>query len=194
MRSAFLSGRHEQVRSANVNELYALAVGGDKKAEGSLLENLSARFMYLTKQRVRDEADCQELVQESLMVVAKKYGDIEVEVSFAAWAYRIIELRILMYYRDKGRRAERMNQLTDEIQAHPAAVSDPGLRASLLDCLRKLHRVNRKHARIVNLVYQGYKVEEICDRMKLTKTNSYTILSRARAALRDCLENGDLRQ
>ena len=181
------------MKSADVNELYALAISGDKKAESNLLENLSARFLYLTKQRVRDESDCQELVQESLMVVVRKYRDIEVETSFAAWAYRIIELEIMRYYRDRSSRVEKMNQLAEEIQAQPAHQPNPGLRAQLLDCLRKLHQVNQLHARMVNLIYQGYKTDEICDRMKLTAANSYSVLSRARAALRICLENGDVR-
>ena len=65
------------------------------------------------------------------------------------------------------------------------------LERQLLDCLRALNRSNGRHARILNLHYQGYSVEEICRRLSLTRTNFYTILSRARTILLACLEKGD---
>ncbi|MCP4703685.1 MAG: hypothetical protein GY865_03665, partial [candidate division Zixibacteria bacterium] len=52
---------------------------------------------------------------------------------------------------------------------------------------------NRRHARILNLHFLGYTTEEICSRLEITKTNMYSLLSRARSMLELCLNKGSLR-
>jgi DNA-directed RNA polymerase specialized sigma24 family protein len=47
--------------------------------------------------------------------------------------------------------------------------------------------VNPRYARVLNLIHLGYNTEEICRRMKLTRSNLYSIVSRARALLSDCV-------
>jgi len=78
----------------------------------------------------------------------------------------------------------------DDFMGSPAA--DPVLELKLLDCLKKVGQKNIKFARTLNLKYQGYSVEEICDRLEISRENLYTILSRARSALELCLEKGGI--
>ena len=68
---------------------------------------------------------------------------------------------------------------------------EPGLKMHLLDCLNKVGRTSRRYARILNLHHLGFTREEICDRLDLTRNQSYAVMSRARAMLRDCLEKGE---
>jgi DNA-directed RNA polymerase specialized sigma24 family protein len=72
-------------------------------------------------------------------------------------------------------------------------IPDPRFERQLLECLRKVGRHNNNFARALNLNYQGYSTEEICDRLKLTKVNFYSILSRARSMLDLCLKKGGLK-
>ena len=71
--------------------------------------------------------------------------------------------------------------------------TDPDLKRRLLGCLQKICRQNVRYARILNLHYQGYKTGEVCGRMDVRPATLYSVLSRARSMLEDCLEKGDVR-
>ncbi len=177
----------------SINRLYEMASGGDKNAEKRLFEKLHERFQYIVQQKVTDSQDAEEIVQESMMVVARKYKGINFRVSFTSWAYKVLENRILFFYRTKGRRQRKMASIIAE-QGHAAVVNpDPILRNELLECLKKVNEVNVRHARILNFVHQGFTVEQICRIMKISRNNAYIILSRARTMLKKCLEKGAIK-
>ena len=73
-----------------------------------------------------------------------------------------------------------------------SSATDPSFKRRLLDCLKKVNQTNTRHARILNLHYQGYTVTDICGKFKITRNNVYIILSRARLMLKVCLEKGDV--
>jgi DNA-directed RNA polymerase specialized sigma24 family protein len=81
-------------------------------------------------------------------------------------------------------------------ESAPPVVEDPtpGFKKKLIDCFHKVHRVNRRHARILNLHYQGYSTLEICDKLGVTENNMYVLLMRARKALAICLGKGETNQ
>ena len=123
------------------------------------------------------------------MTIAAKIDDTEFNVSFAAWAYKVLENKLLYYYRTKKSRSDRF---AGEAEVDGVAAQlNPSLKLKLLDCLRKIHAANRRHARILNLRYQGYDTEEICSKIGITRNNVYIILSRARSMLKQCLETED---
>jgi len=66
------------------------------------------------------------------------------------------------------------------------------LKKKLLDCLNKINDANTRHARVLNLHYQGFIVREICEKLKLTRNGVYILLSRSRTMLKNCLERGDV--
>ncbi|MDH4034538.1 MAG: hypothetical protein OEV80_12145, partial [candidate division Zixibacteria bacterium] len=67
---------------------------------------------------------------------------------------------------------------------------DPALKRRLLDCLKKIRSTNLRYARILNLQYQGFDTEDVCRRLAVTRSNLYSLLSRARTVLELCLEEG----
>jgi RNA polymerase sigma factor (sigma-70 family) len=172
--------------------LHKEARTGDADAEERLFEYLSARLRLFVLQRVRNEQDCEEIVQEALRTILEKYKDIEFQKSFAAWAYRVLENKILAHFKAKRLEEKKLAHVTGHMGQRRSANPDATLETKLLECLHKLGDVNRRYARILNLHYQGYTVTEICEKLNLTHTNLYTILSRARSLLLTCLEKGDI--
>jgi len=177
----------------NLNNLYQKARSGDKSAEDNLFQNLSARFRLVARHRIWNKDDAEEVVQDSLATVIQKYKGVEIETSFAAWAQRVLDLNILEYIRKKGRTARRFEPMPDEESSITAGNPNPTLKLKLLDCLKKVSQANRRHARILVFIYQGFGVEEVCDKLKLTVNNYYSVLSRARSMLEVCLEKGEVR-
>jgi RNA polymerase sigma factor (sigma-70 family) len=166
------------------------ARNGDPQAESELFEALRARFGLFVRQRIGSRDDGEDIVQEALRTVFEKYRAIDFETSFAGWAYTVLTNKILTHARAARVRQEKHQLIRQEQTEERMSDELSRLEPRLLDCLRKLHAVNKRHARLVNLSYQGYSVEEICRRMNLTRTNLYTILSRARTALQECLDEG----
>ncbi len=177
----------------NINDLYQKACAGGTDAEHHLFQNLSARFRLVARHRIWHREDAEEVVQDSLAIVVRKYREVNIESSFAAWAQRILDLNILEYIRKKGQLSKRFEPLPEEDTTSMADHPNPSLKLKLLNCLKKLSRVNRRHARILVFIYQGYGVEEVCEKLELTVNNYYSVLSRARSMMETCLEKGKVR-
>jgi RNA polymerase sigma factor (sigma-70 family) len=181
----------ETASDARLNELRKCACGGDAAAEERLFQHLTARFQLFAQRKIGNVDEVNEIVQDALMTVLGKYRTMEFETSFAGWAHGVLHKKILGYYRAKTSRDRKVAPLDDR-QDSPASYDlDPILESRLLECLKKVAAANRRHARILNLHYLGYSVDEICRKLGLTRANFYSVLSRARSMLADCLEKGD---
>jgi RNA polymerase sigma factor (sigma-70 family) len=178
----------------NINSLYKLALGGAQAEENRLFHALAVRFRVFAAQRIRNDDDINDIVQNTLMAILKYYKTTEIEVSFQAWAYKILDRQIMDFLnKRKGLELkedqfrERMSELN---LSEKIDVND--LKYQLLKCLRKIYESNPRFARILNMHYQGYNTKEICEFMKISSANFYTILRRARSLLIYCLEKGDV--
>jgi RNA polymerase sigma factor (sigma-70 family) len=143
--------------------------------------------MLFAQQKIWNEQDCLEIVQETLSVVAQGYKTIDFEISFSAWAYRILENKIMNYYRAKKVKESNFSQIQETEKRKVFFQKNPLLENSLIKCLKKIHRFNKDHARILNLRYHGYEIGEISNRLGMTPNNIYVSLCRARKLLKACL-------
>ena len=171
-----------------INGLHARVVDGDEAATEQLFQTLSVRFEVFVELRIGDKEDAAEVVQDALVTITSKYRGIVFESSFAAWAYGVLENKLLHYYRSRGIKEKFFADNPAAVEAGAAPSTDPTLIRRLLECLRKVSDVNSRFARILNLHYQGYNTEEVCSNMKVSQSNYYALLSRARSLLKSCIE------
>ncbi len=174
----------------NLNHLYLRAIQSESDTETELFENLYARFTLIARNRILDEQDAEDVIQDSLIQIKKKLGQIEPESKFTSWALKVLKYNIIDYYRKKGRRTERLNTLLLESGTEPVQNSDIKIIRILRNCLKELGQANIRYARILNFIYQGYEFDYICERLALTRSNAYSILSRARSMLMLCIDKG----
>ncbi|UCC43379.1 MAG: RNA polymerase sigma factor [Candidatus Zixiibacteriota bacterium] len=174
-----------------IESLYEQARGGDSTAEDELFERLSARFDLLVRRKIWNSQDCEEIVQDALTAVLQNYKRTAIRVSFSAWAQRILENKVTDFYRAQSRRKPESSELDETVVPASSWSPDPVFRMSLMECLRKVNALNRNHARMLVLSYQGLGIEEICTRLGINKSNAYSVLSRARSMLARCLEKGE---
>jgi len=177
-----------------INELYEMARTGEKAAEEKLFQTLSVRFRALTIQKVREKDDCDDIVQNAILTISQEYKSIEIRTSFAAWAYKVLQNRILKHYNIGQRKTLNEENLARFFEAPSDFEPDPTLESRLIECLKKISRVGIQYARILNLIYQGFSTEDICRKLDVTANYSYVILSRARSMLKLCLEVGDIKE
>ncbi len=170
-----------------INDLCSRAQAGDRQAEAILLKHLTVSFRLIAQQRIWNQHDAEEIVQETLTTIQAKYKNIEFETSFASWSYRVLSNKIFDHIKKKGAQKRLIEKMSDRSDMTRSKPSDPGLRRRLVKCFRELSKVNNRHARILNLHYQGYDTGQICSKLGITENNFYVLLSRARAALEKCL-------
>lgn len=175
-----------------VQHLLVRARNGDKFAEEEMLEYLRARFNYLAKQRI-EGGDAEDVAQDACITVLEKYKEVLPEIEFEAWAYQVLRNKIGNYFRkrDVRRRAMRDTGLSEQVPEVMSAEPDADLWYRLRICLRKLILAYPRYARVLNLIHQGYTTDEISARLRISRNNLYTILSRGRAMLSDCIFNGE---
>jgi len=149
---------------------------------------LLERFRSIAHQRLWDGLDADEVVQDALLVVIREYRQLEVTVSFAAWAQKVLDNRILA--RIAANRIGEARQESAPEDSLPAAEVNQDLQFSLVECVRRIGRVNRSYARVLNLHSQGYDTEEVCRRMNLNRNTLYSLLHRGRILLKRCLATG----
>jgi RNA polymerase sigma-70 factor (ECF subfamily) len=157
---------------------------------------LVQRLFVLNSMRLRgfivallpDLAQVDDVFQETFLTVTAKAETFDPERDFLAWACGIARLKV----REAGRRAARQwRPLSEEVlealaASEPAADAEDQRLALLADCLQQLAPQSR---RIVDLCYQqGHKPAEIAQLVQWSAKSVYVALSRARAALRLCVE------
>lgn len=176
-----------------MNQYLAQAIVGDKSAEDQLFQYLFVRFRFFAKRITQIDEEAEDLAQEACMTVLKKYKTVTFDEGFEAWAYGVLRMKIGNYLQSKATRNKRVvsEHIIDEMR-EPSPPIDHDLRKRLIECLRKIVKVNRRYARLLNLTYQGYKTDEICAKLKLNRNNLYVTLNRGRAMLRACLETGEV--
>lgn len=139
---------------------------------------------------VRDFTTAQDVVQDAFLVVSSKAHEFDLESNFVAWTSTIIRYRAL----DAMRRANR--PVLSEQTLSVLAACDPGpldCRIEwLMECLAKL---TPNVQRLLQLRYEdALKPSEIANLVGWSKNAVNVATSRARAELRKCIEQFQLRE
>ena len=171
-----------------MEDLLTQARQGDKSAEKKIFEQLLVRFILIAKRRI-DSDDAQDIAQDACLTILEKYRTEAPADRFEAWAHGILRNKIGNFYQHRTvRRAWHAG--VDEYDA--SQIAGPAVRQDrsrkLMNCLKKLVRDNQRYARALNLVCQGYRTDEICQRLHIQPGHLYVILNRGRRMLTDCLE------
>jgi len=176
----------------NLTLLFESAVLGDKSAETELFDYLGVRFRLFVKRRLWAQDDWEDIVQDALTTVSQKYKEVKPAEKLPGWAYRVLKNKLMNYMQAKSRREAIETRMPQNASFSIGGTPEHGTKRQLLKCLRQIWRVNVRYARILNLHHLGYSTEEVCRKLELRPEVYYSVLSRARGKLKQCLEKGSL--
>jgi RNA polymerase sigma-70 factor (ECF subfamily) len=129
-----------------------------------------------------------DILQETFLTVTRKAAEFEPGSNFIGWACAIARFKVLEAGRNRGRTQPLSGEVLDALCAsepEPEERGEEKLRL-LAECLQRLPPASR---RAVELRYQqAHKPAEIARQIGWTAEAVYVALSRARAALRTCIE------
>lgn len=133
--------------------------------------------------------DAEEVLQETNLVLWRKFDQYQPGTDFVAWACRIARLESLQYRRRKRRDAipfsdEFLERLADEVEQHVDHWSDR--RTALASCLEKLPTADRT---LVERRYQWpTSTRELAAMLGRSDQGVRRSLQRIRTALLQCIE------
>lgn len=134
-------------------------------------------------------ADADDVMQEAVIVLWEKFGELPEGGDFRAWAFGVARFKVLSWLRDKGR--DRITLSEDVVLrlADETAEDEPRLerqRAALETCAEKLGSEQR------DLLVAAYRpdtrIQEVAASSGRTVAGFYQWLHRMRRLLLDCVQ------
>jgi RNA polymerase sigma-70 factor (TIGR02943 family) len=174
--------------------------------------NNYADELYAFAMSKTDKAElAEDLVQETFLAGLKSLKNFEGKSSERTWLYSILKFKIADHYRKASTRREipRSKLEINEDEGSDLYFNEEGgwkdasrpkdwgidyscpveskeLSIALSNCIEKLNH-NQKQLVILKLVNE-IEVEKICKELKISATNYWVIIHRAKLQLRSCLE------
>jgi RNA polymerase sigma-70 factor (ECF subfamily) len=183
-------GRTTWYADDSLVDIVEKALNGDIQAEKQLYEQLFESFKLIVTRRLywASREEVEDVAQDACRTILEKYKDETFTDGFAQWSYGVLSNKIGNAIKKRRRNRVNESDLSEHPQMAASVNPNPRLRQVLLDCFRKLVRIQKQYARLINLSYQGYQTAEICARMSISPSNCYSTLHRARGRLLACLE------
>jgi len=138
---------------------------------------------------VPNQADAEDIFQETSAILWEKFEDFELGTNFAAWACQIAYYRVLNYRHQKGRQPiafsdEFLEVLDQEITAMSDLLTSQ--HKALADCYKKLQANDR---RLIDGRYRdGASVKDLAAEIGKPLRTTYRMLERIYAILLDCIQ------
>jgi RNA polymerase sigma-70 factor (ECF subfamily) len=172
-------------------ELARLAADGDAAAFDEIYCR-HRRFVYSVAVRMTgNQADAEDLTQESFVSVLRRVGSFRGEASFTTWLYRLVINQVKMHFRYRGSRPEMQTSDGEILERWLGGVRRTDPAEQLIDrlAIEKAVRMLPPGYRSAFILHdiEGYKHEEAAQLTGHTVGTSKSQLHRARASLRTVL-------
>lgn len=147
------------------------------------------RVAAFLKMTTRDQNDVDDLLQKVAVAAFRKYDRYDRSKSFPAWVIGIARNELLMFNRKSARDrlafdVQMVNDLADRSERLGAQWDD--YREALHECLERLSKRSRK---AISMRYaESLNAPQIGRLLGVSAGNARILLTRARAALRLCIE------
>lgn len=156
-----------------------------------LVENRRRFKTFLTK-RLKNEADAEEILQQSLRKLIEQPPTAVEKGSVLAWFFEVLRNAITDHYRRTATDEKKRTELKREMERSGAGMVSPisELAEGICDCLRGLlPALKPEYAELVQRVDLNEEApEKVASQLGLTRNNLDVRLHRARKALKVSLE------
>ncbi len=133
--------------------------------------------------------DADDLFQEGMTVMWRKFDQFEPGTNFAAWGVQIMRYQILEYRRNqaRSRRVLVEDSLFETLMSHMSTIQDD--MAARIEALRKCQSLLDDRARrIIKMRYEhNTPVENMASYLKVSRRHVYHLLGRINAVLLRCM-------
>ena len=147
------------------------------------------RIQYYLTALVPTSHDAVDVLQETSLVLWRKFDTFEVGTNFMAWACKIARLQALKHYQKSGRRTKLFQEeVLDQLAIEAQATTNDSM--ALMDALETcLARLSRNDQILIRKRYEhGTTVNQMAAEIGRTANSLSKSLGRIRRALMICVE------
>jgi len=168
-------------------DLAALAKAGDLEAVERMTRCFGDKLMRVARKTCRTEAEAEDAVQDALVSAAEHLTDYRGEGRVDSWLSRMVVTAC-----GRMRRGRKNDPAWHDAEAEPSGGDDPVRGAERLELASALRKAMgklspRDQALIILADVEGWKANEVADKLGMTHSAVRTRLSRARRKLREDL-------
>ncbi len=161
----------------------------DRSQFFSLFTEHTRRIYGHIRTLVPNQADAEDIFQETSAILWEKFEDFEPGTNFAAWACQIAYYRVLNHRHRKSRQPVAFSdELLEVVDQEMASMSHylASQHRALADCYEKL---SERDKRLIDSRYRdGASVKELAEGIGKSLRSTYRMLERIYAALLDCIQ------
>jgi RNA polymerase sigma-70 factor, ECF subfamily len=185
--------RAETAGCATDYELARMSAAGDMRAFEELYERHSRRVYSLCLRMTANTAEAEDLSQEVFIQLHRKAGSFRGESQFTTWLHRLTVNQVLMHFRRRGSRVERVTddgEVAGESEAGRAAEwgRSSGSEADRIALDRALSQLPPGYRAVFVLHdVEGHEHEEVARLLGCSVGTSKSQLHKARMKLRQLL-------
>jgi RNA polymerase sigma-70 factor (ECF subfamily) len=148
------------------------------------------KAMYNTSLRiVKDRFEAEDIMQESFLSAFTKLDKLKDSKFFGPWLKRIVvNNSIGLYHKNQRTDTIGLDDVLYKIEDSPETIAGPPSEVSVDQIKAAINELKESYAMVLTLhLIEGYDYEEIAEILKITNGNSRTLISRAKAQLRQRL-------
>ncbi len=168
----------------SLNRLIKQCSDGDRKAQKEIYQLFAGKLFSICLKYSKNKQEAQDNFQDGFITIFEKMEQFRFKGSFEGWLKRVMLNTILLKYRKKTV----LNIVTEEIPDEVIVdVDDDEISLDFL--LNLIHELPDRYRMVFNLyVLDGYSHREISEMMRIAEGTSKSNLARARAILKQKIE------
>jgi RNA polymerase sigma-70 factor (ECF subfamily) len=133
-------------------------------------------------------ARAEDILQETMIIMWRKFGEFEAGTNFGAWGIKIARFNLYKYHRSEQSNIVHFDSDALEVISQHVADTEETKNnmhiEALLHCFEKLEKKNKQ---IILLKYENnFKIEDISKNIGKSIRDTYRILARIQHALQKC--------
>jgi RNA polymerase sigma-70 factor (ECF subfamily) len=159
------------------------------------LAGIQTELYAFVKNRVNDESDADDVVQESNKVLINKEEHYNSNYPFRSWALGIAKWQVLAYYKRVKRAIPTLSIDVSE-ELNPNWLSDVPfaslIKKERLELIKRLnHILSNRQRQVFNLLIEGFTHQEISDILETSKINVQVLKARLIKRIRNFVSNNE---
>ena len=159
---------------------------GESEALQKLLPLIQQKMLSYAGRIMNGSADFEDCVQEALMVVMKKLGQLKDPKAFHGWMYQVLNSRCHDYWRRNRLQPESIDSINSS-SIDLASVNNEG-NEQAMDIKQAMYGLPKIQQSVIYLFYfEGFKVSEVAVILEKPAGTIKSLLFDARAAIKSFL-------
>ena len=169
----------------SLNRLIKQCAKNDKRAQKEIYQLFAGKLFSICLKYSKNRQEAQDNFQDGFVTIFSKIGQFNFKGSFEGWLKRIMVNTVLLKYRNKSV----LNIVTEEIPDEVVVdVDDDEISLDFL--LSLIQELPERYRLVFNLyVLDGYSHKEVSQMLHIAEGTSKSNLARARAILKQKVEN-----